>query len=548
MKIYPARAIHTMDPSRPNAEAVAVADGRIVGVGTIDELQLLSRGAEVEVDDVFADKVLLPGFVEAHAHSFEGSLWQFTYCGYFGRTDPDGRYWPGCKNLDDVIARLSEAEAELDGSVPLMAWGMDPIYFDGERLVAKHLDLVSETRSIFVLHASIHLATVNSALMAAEGITAETRMEGVPKDDLGLPIGELQEPAAMSLAGSVFRDFFVAMGAEDAIWKFGALCRNAGVTTVTDLGTRSIASDSMAESWQRVVNDDAFPTRVSIFHNPGHAGLDGDLSEMAELVLRRRDESTDKLRFGHVKLVLDGSIQGLTARLRWPGYLGGQPNGLWLVPPDQVIERVRVFHNAGITVHAHCNGDETVDVFLDAVERLLTEHPRWDHRHTVQHCQLTTPGQYRRIKALGLCANIFANHTFFWGDQHVSVTVGPDRAARMNAAATALRLGVPLSMHSDAAVTPIGSLHVAWCAVNRLTASGKVLGPDERISVYDALRAITLGAAYQLKMDDEIGSITPQKFADFAVLEEDPFEVDPTELKDIAVWGTMVGGIVHQAA
>ena len=118
----------------------------------------------------------------------------------------------------------------------------------------------------------------------------------------------------------------------------------------------------------------------------------------------------------------------------------------------------------------------------------------------------------------------------------------------MNAAATALAEGVQLSMHSDAGVTPLGSLHVAWCAVNRLTSTGDVLGPDERISVGDALRAVTLGAAYQLKMDDEIGSISPNKWADFAVLEEDPFTVDPVALKDIPVWGTVVGGTPFPAS
>lgn len=146
-----------------------------------------------------------------------------------------------------------------------------------------------------------------------------------------------------------------------------------------------------------------------------------------------------------------------------------------------------------------------------------------------------------------MCANVFSNHTFFWGDQHASSTVGPDRAARMNSARTALDLGVPLSMHSDAPVTPLGSLHVAWAAVNRLTATGVLLGPEERISVAEAIHAITLGAAHQLKMDDEVGSISPHKHADLAILEEDPFTIDPVDLRDVPVWGTMLGGRLFPA-
>jgi predicted amidohydrolase YtcJ len=146
-----------------------------------------------------------------------------------------------------------------------------------------------------------------------------------------------------------------------------------------------------------------------------------------------------------------------------------------------------------------------------------------------------------------MCVNLFSNHTWYWGDQHISSTVGPDRAARMNSARTALNAGVPISMHCDAPVTPLGSLHVAWAAINRKTASGSVLGAEERISVEEALHAITLGAAYQLKMDAEIGSITPGKFADLAVLEEDPYKIDPNELRDVSIWGTMSGGKIFPA-
>jgi predicted amidohydrolase YtcJ len=148
---------------------------------------------------------------------------------------------------------------------------------------------------------------------------------------------------------------------------------------------------------------------------------------------------------------------------------------------------------------------------------------------------------------LGICANIFANHIYYWGDQHYNITVGPDRAERMDACATAKKLGVHFTLHSDAPITPINQLHSAWCAVNRLTATGRVLGEHERISVYDALYAVTLEAAYTLKMDNDVGSIEPGKLADFAVLEEDPFAVDPLKLHEIKIWGTVLGGKLFPA-
>lgn len=155
--------------------------------------------------------------------------------------------------------------------------------------------------------------------------------------------------------------------------------------------------------------------------------------------------------------------------------------------------------------------------------------------------------QFRRMKALGVCANLFSNHLWYWGDAHYELTMGPERAARLDATGTAQRLGVPFAIHSDAPVTPLGPLFTAWCAVNRKTSGGRVLGPEQKISVEQALRAVTIDAAYTLRMDHLVGSIETGKFADFAVLDEDPFEVAPDKLKDIAIWGTVVGGRLFAA-
>jgi predicted amidohydrolase YtcJ len=152
--------------------------------------------------------------------------------------------------------------------------------------------------------------------------------------------------------------------------------------------------------------------------------------------------------------------------------------------------------------------------------------------------------QYRRMGTLGICANLFANHLYYWGDAHYTMTMGPDRACRMDACATALEHGVTLAIHSDAPITPLGPLFTAWCAANRVTSSGRVLGESECISVAQALYAITLGAAYTLGMDDRIGSIEVGKFADFVVLDQDPTTIGAISLKDVGVVCTVLGGRV----
>lgn len=539
--IFAARKIITMNPSNPAGTHVAVRDGRILGVGTLDEL---AGWGDYTLDETFSNHVLVPGFVEAHSHILEGFYSQIPYVGYFDRPMPDGSIAPGLTSYDALIERLKALEAALDTPDELMiAQGFDPIYMqDAERLSAKHLDQVSTTRPIVLLHASGHLSTVNSAALARYNITADTDMHGVARDANGQPTGELQETPAMSLVTDATHRLMGMMGSERTMQLFGQAMRNAGITTATDLAGTLVANPASKAAWDRVVNSDDYPCRVAIYNIPVMPGMSGDYAQVAQQISAWREESTDKLRFPGVKLVLDGSIQGWTAVMNWPGYYTGEDHGQLLTVPEQLVDWMRPFHNAGLNIHMHCNGDATIDLAIDAVDQLLRDVAWLDHRHTIQHSQLTTSAQFRKMANLGLCANIFANHIWYWGDQHYEMTVGPERAKRMEACATAKREGVHFSLHSDASVTPPGHLHSMWCAVNRVTPKGRVLGEYEKISVYDALYACTVDAAYQLHMDHEIGSIETGKWADFAVLEANPLEVDPMALKDIGVWGTVLGG------
>ena len=549
--IFTARKIITMNPANPEGTAVAVRDGKVLGVGTVEEL---ANWGEHTVDDRFAGKVLMPGLVEAHCHAMSGMIWAMPYVGYFDRMAPSGEVIAGCKNISEVVGRLKEADEQMraDGRPDdeiLVARGVDPLYFEGERMYGRHLDEVSRTRPVFITHASGHLATVNSTLMEREGITRDSTTPGVDRDVDGEPNGELQEPPAMQLATEAFAVLATARESPEAVWNFGREAVNTGHTTVIDLASGAL-DDAENEYWSNIVDDPRFPARIMRAASVPRDRA-SDPTELAAVAKAMKPTSTDKLHYGVVKLFLDGSIQGFTARVSWPYYIDPPPghpgNGIWLTAPDQIADVLFEYHAAGLTVHCHCNGDEATEAYLDAVEEVLERHPRWDHRHTVQHCQLTKSAQYRRMRALGMCANIFTNHLWFWGDQHRDFTMGHERARGMDACATALREGVPFSIHSDAGVTPLGSLHVAWCAVNRITPSGDTLGEFEKISVADALYAITLGAAYQIKMDHLVGSIEAGKFADFAVLDADPLEIDPMGLRDINVWGTVLGGVPIQA-
>jgi predicted amidohydrolase YtcJ len=542
--VYPARLVRTLDPARPTAQAIAVRGDRIRAVGSLDELAAYGPARR---DDRYADRVLVPGFVEAHSHASGGGLWQFPYLGFLDRVDPAGTPWPGCRTVADILGRLREADARLaDPDEPLIAWGMDPVFYPGERLVARHLDGISARRPIYIQHQSFHHATVNTALMRRDGITRDIAVPGVLKDGAGEPTGELAESAAMALAR--LGRSLLAGGLDAAVLRdFARDARNHGITTAVDLGNPDLMSDATVRLYLDTAAADDFPIRIPVaaFAFGMGGGAVAPAGELARRVAALRAQSTPKVRFGLVKVILDGTIQGFTARVEPPGYLGSDARGVWVCAPEDFRAVLDACHAAGLQVHAHCNGDQATELFLDVVQAALERHPRWDHRHTVTHSQLSTAAQYRRMAALGVGANIFANHIWAFGDVHLDVTLGVDRASRMNAAATALRCGVPIALHSDSPVTPLGPLATMKHAITRRTQSGRVMGEFERISAEEALRAVTLGPAYLMKLDAEVGSIEAGKFADLAVLAEDPLAVEPEALPGIEVLGTVLGGQHH---
>lgn len=535
--IFQARKIITMDPNCPTATHVAVRDGRILAVGGADCAEPWGGGTP---DDRLANSFLMPGFVEGHAHLMAGAMWAFPYVGFYDVKGPDGKIWPGLKNVADVIAALRQAEQNMETDKPLFAWGFDPIFLEGERLNCRHLDEVSEDRAMIVYHSNGHLMTTNSKGLQTVGYDRNTNVEGVARFADGTPNGELQEMAAMFPLVRRFKlDFRSLAKSEPALRNYAALANQVGVTTSADLAND--LEDEDVDRLIRVTSGDDYPLRLV----PALNGIQSPGEEVVARMPGLKARSTDKLKFGMVKLMNDGSIQGYTSRMKWPGHINGRENGIWNTPPEQLADQVEKIHAAGIQIHIHTNGDEASEAGINAIEAACRKHPQANHRHTLQHGQMITEAQFKRMRNLGMGVNLFANHIWYFGDQHYEVTQGPDRAMRMDACRSALSNGVPLTIHSDAPVTALNPLFTAWCAVNRLTPKGRILGPYQRLTVQEALHAITLGGAYSMHVDADVGSIECGKKADFAVLGDDPLAVDPMALKDVPVHGTVVGGIVH---
>jgi len=548
--IFVAREIITMNPMQAMATHVAVRDGRILGVGNLSQL---AQWGDYTLDTRFADCTLMPGLIEGHCHLKEGGIWELEYLGWFDRRNPLGKTIQGLRSMESVVQRLIDIEHQMQQSgmpadKPLVAWGFDPIYFGGERMTIEHLDSVSLSRPIVIAHANGHLMNVNSPMLRIAEIDEDSEVEGVVKFNggprAGQPNGELQELAAMHL---VFRHIgnvgLLSPVDEAGIMNFARLANMQGVTTATDMV--NTLGESECQVLESTLARDECCVRIlpafKAFHG-AHGARQG-----AEHLNALKQRNSDKLRYGLVKMMLDGSIQGFSSRMRWPGHFNGAPNGIWVTAPSQYEADLEIYHRAGLHVHTHTNGDEASLVAIDAMERVLSRAPRADHRHTLQHAQMVDAALFRRMARLGMCVNLFANHLWYWGDQHYEITMGPDRAQGLDACASALAADVPLAIHSDAPVTPLGPLFTAWCAANRITPKGRVLGENERLTVHQALHAITMGAAWTLKMDHEIGSIEVGKRADFCVLLDNPLALGAEKLKDARVWGTVLGGQIFPA-
>ncbi len=536
--VFAARKIITMDRNSPIASHVAVRDGLIVGVGGPD----CGHGwGQVVRDDRFSDKVLMPGLIEAHAHVSAGGVWRFVYCGHYARTDPDGKEWSGVSSNAKLIERLRSIAAQTPPGQPVVGWGFDPNFLDDPRLDRTHLDQVSTEHPVAVVHSNFHLLTANSAALAKAGLDAGTNIEGVMRDENGAPNGELLEFAAMAPVMQVTGVDFSDLADETSLRAYGKVARNCGVTTVADL--LSDLHDSEVDMLTRVTADSAFPAR----YVPVMNAMVGDPETEAARAIALRARSTPKLDLGRAKLFTDGAIQGFTADLRPPGYFNGTDHTLWNMEFEHFREAVKALHRAGVKTHVHTNGDAASQTAIEVFEEALLETPDAGHRHVLEHVQLADMAQFKRMKALGLCVNIFTNHVHYFGDLHWSLTLGPDRASRMDATRDAWDVfGGDFAIHSDAPVTPMAPLFTAWIAANRMTATGRQLGTSQQISVSKALHCITLGAAYVLKMDYKVGSIQCGKHADFTVLDGDPLETDPVKLKDVPVVTTVLGGEVTE--
>lgn len=473
--IFPAKTIVTLDPGTPEAETVAVMDGKILGVGTLEEMQGWGNGQEVEVDRRFENAVIVPGFIEAHMHpQVTGILWQGVYVGRFDRTAPDGTKVSGLKTKDDVLARLKDAASKLTpDDAWLIAWRYQPEFYNNAPLTRADLGPITGGHPAFIENLSMHIYYANSKAFEIAGIADDTTIDGIIKEN-GKPTGEIEEiKAALSFIEKLppATPEVLTKATRDA----AQLAHRVGVTTFADLSFGSIPGGYKV--YQTLAADPDYPLRTVLnpliqFFSQDAVVQKGGLDYLAEM----QKNDTDRLSFGGVKFIVDGSVQGYTSLIEWPHYFKTMKNGIANISQDELNKGVLEVHKRGYQAIIHTNANQATEMGLNALELAAAQHPLPATRHRLENNQLATEAQLQRLKELGGTTNLFMNHIYYWGDLHYSTFLGPDRARRMNAAGTAQKLGIPFSLHSGASVTPVNPLFSMWVATARETMSGRVLG------------------------------------------------------------------------
>lgn len=542
--IYPAAAVITMDqhPDSPvRAEAVAVRNGEIIGVDSLDTLRTQLPSAAI--DQQFAGRYIMPGFVEPHLHPYlVGLLLQMEFITPHDWTLLDGLH-PGVKTAAEYRARLSEYEAGLGTDEWLWSWGFHPL-FHGP-IDRAYLDSLSATRPIIVWHRSFHEVYLNSAAIAA--LQIDSALADHPAIDFDA--GHFYETGLFAISHNLMVPLMRPASYLPALAKGLKLMQQRGITSVGDgaFGSINLQVERQllaASAW----NQTDAPVHSYLLLD-GRALLDAHGYEGIEAVIAEAQSfNSDKITVQprQIKLFVDGAAYSQLMQMS-EGYTDGH-HGEWLMEPAALERAMRFFWQRGYQLHLHVNGDLGMQLTLDILRKLQTEAPRSDHRTTIHHLAYVRPEQMRELAELG--GMVQANPYYVWAlaDSYAEHGLGPERAAAMVPAASVVEAGMPLAFHSDFTMAPADPLLLAWAAASRVTAGGAVVAPEQRISINEALQAITIDAAYQLRREDQIGSIAVGKRANFTVLASDPYRaaVDggSNQLKDISVIATLLDGVV----
>ncbi len=536
-QIFVGGPIVTMDTAQRNAQAVAIHEGKILAVGSQADVEQL-KNADTEIIDLRGN-TLVPGFVDGHSH-FSMAVNAANWANLSGA--PVGKV----TSIADVVAELVAQQARNASPVGewVVGYGYDAdTLSDARQMTRDDLDAAFPDTPVIAIHVSFHGGVLNSKAFELIGYDSSTATPAggviVRRDNSNEPLGLIMETA-----------WFEAIAAMpklegDARFQGVRLAQemyaSMGITTAQD-GASSLEEFELYK--EVAARNDFFIDLVAL----------GGFGEVADFIAQKADyqDYNGRLKLGGIKIVADGSPQGKTAFFSEP-YLTGGPGGEenWrgepIVPQEQMDQLLEMVYQADMQAFVHANADAAIDLLLNSHKK-YQEQAGEDSRTVIIHSQFVRQDQLEAYAQFGMVPSFFTNHAFFWGDVHRE-NLGEARADFLSPLKSALDLGIHFTNHNDYIVTPLDQLFTVWSAVNRISRSGEVIGPDQRISPEQALHAVTLGGAWQYGEEDSKGSISEGKLADLVILDGNPLTVDPMAIKDIRVLATYKEGeLIYSAS
>ncbi|WP_182670641.1 amidohydrolase family protein [Marilutibacter penaei] len=543
--IYTAREFITMDPARPRAEAIAVRDGRFVAVGTRAEVGA-AAGEDARLDKTFNDKVVIAGFVEQHVHPVLAALTMNTKVISIEDWDAIDGFSPAVRDEKGYQERLKQAlAAHEDKQAPFVTWGYHH-YFHGE-MSRDMLNELAPNFPVIVWHRSAHEIFLNDAALELTRID-EALVKGLPESaqaQLSLPKGHFFEQGMLAILPKVAPYIASAEQFRKGLEFTETYYHRNGITLACEPG--GFVSKPMQDAVNAVYSDDATPFN-HCFIGDGKSFFAMKPNDAVSLLAEtRKVESWGKGRTWYipnqVKLFTDGAIYSQLMQMK-DGYTDGH-HGAWIVDPPAFDFMFQTYWDAGYQIHIHNNGDAGLDVLLASFEKAMARKPRTDHRTVLVHFGFAQPEQVAKWIELGGIVSSNPYYVTALAGRYAKLGIGPERSANMVPNGDVVKNGGSLSFHSDMPMAPAKPMQLVWAAVNRFTAEGPVAGPQHKVSLDVALKAVTIDAAYSIQMEQRVGSIEVGKDANLTVLEQSPYEVAPEKLKDIDVWGTMLEGRVQ---
>lgn len=525
--LYYNGTIVTMEEKEPYAEAVLTEQGKILDVGSYEALK-----ERVGKDTARADlqgNTMLPGFVDAHSH--------FTACaGHTMEVD-----LTGAGSFDEIVNRIQAYISER--GIPEGQWvtaaGYDHNNLkEGNHPGRKVLDKAAPCNPLILKHQSGHMGVFNTMALNFLGVDNSTQAPqgGLIQAEEGSPTGYMEETAYLYFQSKVPipspEDFLKAFAQAQELYA------SFGITTVQE----GMLTAQILPLYQKLMESGILKLDLIAY---------GDIRDKWKIMGEMRGHiktSKNHIKIGGYKIFLDGSPQGRTAWMRAPyeqvpGF--NQPEdyrGYAALSDEEVLDHILTAEREGMQLLAHCNGDAACQQYIDQLKvayHLLEQEGQpgfhqGDIRPVMIHAQLAGRDQLKEMSSLGVIPSFFLAHVYYWGDVHIG-NLGMERASRISPAASALKEKLIFTLHQDSPVIKPDMMETLWCAVNRRTRAGEVLGEDEQIPVWEALKAITINGAYQYFEEDKKGSLAAGKRADFVILDRNPLTAERDSLKDIQV-------------